>query len=88
MGETCLFNRGTSVLTIDISPEVLDRMVRSALRRSGRGPVGRFVANTWPPTPQTSEHSITERRESLIRWITDEVRRWSKRPMMRGTGRQ
>ena len=84
MGETNFILRGTSVLNVEISSDVLDRVVRTALRRRGAGgPVGRFVSNVPPPSPQTSEQTTARHRATLIRWISDELRRWSKRPAPR-----
>ncbi len=85
MSETCVFNRATSVLNVEISSAVLDRMVRAALRRrGGGGPVAWFVANAVPESTQTSERTEARSRESLIRRISDEIRRWSNRPVPRG----
>ena len=84
MGETNFILRGTSVINVEISSDVLDRMVRSALRRrSACGPVGRFVSNAPPSSPQSGEQAAAQRRVALIRWISDELRRWSKRPISR-----
>ena len=89
MGETNFVNRATSVLNVEISSDVLDRMVRTALRRgAGGGPVGWLVGNAAPTSAQSSERTVARRRETLVRWISDELRRWSqsRRAALDGAG--
>jgi hypothetical protein len=84
VGETNFMHQGTSVVSIDIAADVLDRMVRTALRRRGGcGPISRFVGNAPLRSYETSDRSAARGRTALIRWIVDEVRRWSRSPLSR-----
>jgi hypothetical protein len=88
VGETIFVNRATSMFCSNISPDVLDRMVRTALRRpEGRGPVGRLLGNAPHSTAQASERTATRQRETLVLWIADELRRWSRSPAVQSARR-
>jgi hypothetical protein len=70
VGETNFVRRSTSV--------------RTALRhRSRRGPLGWFVSNPPGSSLQSSEMTTSGRRTELVRWISDELRRWAKSPVAR-----